>query len=80
MRKAIAIVALTILAACGGGDEEGWSDANRNDYIAGCESSGTSTESCECAADKLEEAYPDLQDPADIDPDKLVEVAEECAE
>ncbi len=76
MRKAIVI--LTILAACGGGDD-GWGADAREEFIAGCESSGSSTEQCTCLQEKLEAEFPDAEDPADFDQDVVAEVTKECA-
>lgn len=77
MRRAIAIAALTILAACGG--TEGWGDKARAEFIAGCESGGATNEACTCMQEKLEAEYPDADDPADIDSGKVDEFAKECA-
>ena len=79
MKKAIAIVCLAVFAACGGSDDEGWGAAARDEFIAGCESSGNSNEHCTCLQEKLEAEYPDAEDPADFDNDKVTEFAEECA-
>ena len=78
MRKAIAVVVLAMLAACGGGDE-GWGASAREEFIAGCESSGNTNESCTCLQEKLEAEYPDAEDPADFDQDKVAEFSQECA-
>lgn len=77
MRKAIAIVVLAVLGACGGGDE-GWAASDREEFIAGCESSGASNEVCTCMQEKLEAEYPDAEDPADFVSDKVDEFAKEC--
>lgn len=76
MRKAI--VVLTILAACGGSDE-GWTAEAREEFVAGCESSGNTNENCTCLQEKLEAEYPDAEDPADFDQAKVVEISKECA-
>ena len=74
MRKAI--IVLAILTACSSGG--GWSDSQRDDFIAGCESSGSSHADCACLQEKLEEAHPDLDDPADLDQAEVVELTKEC--
>jgi hypothetical protein len=73
----MAIVALTILAACGG--SEGWGDSARAEFIAGCESSGNTNEICTCLQEKLEAEYPEADDPADFDTKTVVELSKECA-
>jgi hypothetical protein len=75
MKKAI--VVLAFLTACGGGG--GWEDAQRDEFIAGCESSGTSNALCKCMQEKVEAAHPDLKDPADLDQTEVAEIAKECA-
>lgn len=77
MRKAI--VVLTILAACGGSSDEGWGAEAREEFIAGCESSGNTNENCTCLQEKLEAEYPDAEDPADFDEAKVVDFSKECA-
>ena len=77
MRKAIVI--LTVLAACGGSSDEGWGAEAREEFIAGCESSGNTNENCTCLQEKLEEEYPDVEDPAEFDQDKVAEISKECA-
>lgn len=77
MRKAI--VVLTILAACGGSSDEGWGASAREEFIAGCESSGNAKENCTCLQEKLEAEFPEAEDPADFDQDVVAEVTEECA-
>jgi hypothetical protein len=74
MKKAI--IVLAVLTACGGGS--GWSDAERQDFIDGCEAGGQNTENCTCMQEKLEDAHPELQDPADLDQDEVIEIAKEC--
>ena len=77
MRKAIVI--LVILAACGGSSDEGWGADAREEFIAGCESSGSSTEDCTCLQEKLEAEFPEADDPADFDQEVVAEVTKECA-
>ncbi|MDQ3954329.1 MAG: hypothetical protein M3285_02105 [Actinomycetota bacterium] len=76
MRKAI--VVLTILAACGGSGDEGWGADEREEFIAGCESSGNSNETCTCLQEKLEAEYPDAENPDEFDQEKVDEIAKEC--
>ena len=82
MRKAIAIVALTILAACGGsdagGEDTGWGAQAREEFIAGCESGGAPNAVCVCMQEKLEAEYPDAEDPADFEEAKMTEFTEAC--
>ena len=51
----------------------------REEFIAGCESSGNTNENCTCLQEKLEEEYPDAEDPAEFDQDKVAEISKECA-
>ncbi|HEV2755123.1 MAG TPA: hypothetical protein VG318_05025 [Actinomycetota bacterium] len=59
--------------------EEGWGAEAREEFIAGCESSGNTKESCSCLQEKLEERYPDAEDPDEFDQEEVVGFAEECA-
>jgi hypothetical protein len=76
MKKAIVILAF--LTACGGSN--GWSDSQRNDYLAGCEDGGADHNLCVCMQEKVEAAYPDpdkLPDSAELNA-KSTEWAKEC--
>jgi hypothetical protein len=77
MKKAILV--LMVLASCGG-DEAGWGEQARTDFIAGCTDAGSPQDVCECLQEKLEEANPDLETPEDIDQEQVVEFTKECIE
>lgn len=72
-----AIVVLMIFAACGG-SSDGWSGQDRTDFVAGCTDSGGAEDTCKCVQEKLEARHPDLNDPADLDQDEIVELTKEC--
>ncbi|MCB2223826.1 MAG: hypothetical protein KQH83_06580 [Actinobacteria bacterium] len=44
------------LAACGGGDSDGFSDEIRDQFMSGCVP-GVGEEFCDCALDELEKVY-----------------------
>lgn len=74
MKKAIII--LTVLAACGG--SSGWSDEDREAFVAGCEDGGAPNDLCVCVAEKMEAEYPDeIPDDTEIAA-KTTEFAQEC--
>ena len=79
MRRAlmfVVILATVFLVACGG--DEGWDAEAREEFIAGCESSGTPNEACVCMQEKLEAKYPDAEDPADFEQGDVTTFAKEC--
>jgi hypothetical protein len=50
------MLAVAVLAGCGGSSGSGGlSDKVRNDYVAGCTSSGQSKAGCECIFDNLKD-------------------------
>lgn len=80
MRRALLVVSIFVmvfLVACS--SEEGWGAEAREEYIAGCESSGASNEVCTCMADEMEAKYPDADDPADFEQAEVTKAAEKCA-
>jgi hypothetical protein len=77
MKKAILV--LMILTSCGG-DDGGWDDQARTDFIAGCTDAGSPEDVCKCLQEKLEEANPDLETPEDIDQAQVAEFTRECIE
>ena len=77
MKKAILV--LMILVSCGG-DDAGWDEQARTDFIAGCTDAGSPEDVCQCLQEKLEEANPDLESPEDIDQGQVAEFTRECIE
>lgn len=79
MRRALMIVmifAVVFLVACGG--DEGWDAEAREEFIAGCESSGTPNEACVCMQEKVEAKYPDIESPDEIEQADVLAIAKEC--
>ena len=79
MRRAlmfVVIFAVVFLVACGGDD--GWDAEAREEFIAGCESSGTPNEACVCMQEKVEAKYPDIESPDEINQADVTAIAEEC--
>ena len=73
------IVVLTLLVACSGG---GFSDSDKDDFVAGCTEGGADAAVCECAWEKITEEW-DSSSEAEDDPEftaKITDFTTECVQ